>query len=183
MNIILFLNLFYFHQNNGALVFVWCLFGFFGTRCRSRSCCGSCRVGYNVSHSLSAFWKLEHRTLVRKSVSLVYGIYLIQQFEKKKSLWPCHDHGEIMETILWSWRNHGDHTMIMAKSWRRCHDHGMNHGKHGTHTLNHDHHGKKHGRHAVIMAWSWSCFAMIMAWSWQDHVMAVMFFQPVYIGL
>ena len=44
--------------------------------------------------------------------------------------------------------------------------------------MNHDGHAKKHGRHAVIMAWSWPCFAMIMVWSWQDHAMAAMFFQP-----
>ena len=29
--------------------------------------------------------------------------------------------------------------------------------------MNHDEHAKKHGRHAVIMAWSWPCFAMIIA--------------------
>ena len=40
-----------------------------------------------------------------------------------------------------------------------------------------DDHGKKHDRHAVIMAWSWTCFAMIMVWSWQDHAMAAMIFQ------
>ena len=43
--------------------------------------------------------------------------------------------------------------------------------------MNHDDHAKKHGRHAVIMAWSWPCFAMIMVWSWQDHGMVAMFFQ------
>ena len=47
------------------------------------------------------------------------------------------------------------------KTWWSYHDHAMN-----------------HGRHAVIMAWSWPCFAMLRVWLWQDHGMAAMLFQP-----
>ena len=60
----------------------------------------------------------------------------------------------------WSWYE-------SWKPWWSYHDHAM--GR--------DDHGKKHDRHAVIMAWSWTCFAMIMVWSWQDHAMAAMIFQ------
>ena len=101
--------------------------------------------------------------LVRNSVNLVYGIYLVQQLEK--SLWLYHDHDEIMENILWSWRNHGNHTMIMVWNmenvviilWIM----------------------KTMVRNIAAMQSSWHDYDHASPWSWYDHG-KIMSWQPYF---